>query len=109
MPLGTKGLRQMLGSPGARNFGLGVGAAVLGYLLWPMARQAVRPVVKGAVKGALLLGDRVQELTARAREEMEDLVAEAQFERVRDGMAPEAGTAPLEPGSPAVSEGEQPV
>lgn len=112
MPFGSKGLRQLLDSPGARNFGLGVGAAMLGYLLWPVARRAVRPVFKGAIKGALLLGDRVQELAARAREGLEDLVAEAQFERVREGMGPEAGAAPdapaLEPPAPPQG-GQEPV
>ncbi len=47
------------------------------------ALQLMRPAAVLGIKGLLELGEKTKTLTAYAREEFEDLVAEAQFERMK--------------------------
>jgi hypothetical protein len=47
-------------------------------------RRAARPVVKGAVKGALLLSESMREGAALVREEYGDLLAEVRAERAQE-------------------------
>ncbi|HEY3366985.1 MAG TPA: hypothetical protein VGK74_18185 [Symbiobacteriaceae bacterium] len=54
------------------------------YFLWPAVKEAVRPATKGMVRGAMVAGDRFRYAMSGAKEGLEDLVAEAQFERARD-------------------------
>jgi hypothetical protein len=79
--------RDLLGQPQARGFMWGAGTAMAAYFIWPAVKEAIRPATKGVVRGAMAAGDRFRSAMAGAREGVEDLVAEAQFERMRDGFA----------------------
>lgn len=89
-------MRDVLQEPKSRGFLWGAGAAAAAYVLWPAVREAVRPCAKGMVRGAMVAGDRFRYAMAGAREGLEDVIAEAQFERMRDVAGPEEG-APAEP------------
>lgn len=77
---------EMLEQPQTRGFLWGVGTAMAAYFLWPAMKEAVRPATKGVVRGAMAAGDRFRYAMANAREGLEDIMAEAQFERMRDAM-----------------------
>ena len=81
-------LSNLLQSREAKGFGLGVGAAVLGFLFWPVIKRSARPVTKVVVAGAMAAGDRVRTAVAELKEGLEDVVAEAQFERMKESMEP---------------------
>ena len=76
----------MWGRPQTRGFLWGVGAAMAGYFLWPAIKEAVRPATKGVVRGAMVAGEKFRYAMGNAREGIEDVVAEAQFERMRDAV-----------------------
>lgn len=86
----TRWMREMFGEPQTRGFLWGAGAALAAYFLWPAVREAVRPCAKGVIRGAMVAGDRFRYALATAREGVEDVIAEAQFERLRGAAAPEA-------------------
>jgi hypothetical protein len=67
-----------------------VGATTVG------GRGITRPLAKAAVRGYLAVADTVKEVTAEAREQMSDLIAEVREERkmaaeVNDGATPAPG------------------
>jgi len=73
-----------------------LGAAVVGAILLPSVREKLRPLAVKAVQGVLGLTDQAQGIFSGMREDIEDLVSEAQFERFRDSLdTEEAG--PVEP------------
>lgn len=80
----------MWGEPQTRGFLWGAGTALAAYFLWPAVREAVRPATRGVIRGAMVAGDRFRYAMATAREGLEDVVAEAQFDRMRDVMEPDA-------------------
>lgn len=85
MRLGRMGLSaDWMGQPQTRGFLWGAGTAMAAYFLWPAMREAVRPATKGVVRGAMAAGDRFRYAFSGARESLEDIVAEAQFDRMRD-------------------------
>lgn len=51
-----------------------------GAFVFTTGKAFVRPVAKGAIKGVILLGRKVQELQAEVAEEIMDLKAEAENE-----------------------------
>jgi hypothetical protein len=59
---------------------IGVGAAIAAPIILPAAGSIVRPVAKGLIWGYLAAADKLKELAAETREQMNDLVAEAQAE-----------------------------
>ena len=65
---------------------IGVGAALAAPVILPAAGAVVRPVAKGLIWGVLLAGEKVKELFAVTREQMNDLVAEVRAE-YGDGTA----------------------
>lgn len=79
-------LGRVLRTPQARGFGLGVGVALLGILMLPTARRAVRPLAKGVVKGVLGLAEGAARIVAEAREELQDIVTEVQWERAQEAL-----------------------
>ena len=68
------------------NLGTGlavaVGAAVLGPIVLPALGQALKPVVKGAIKGGIVVYGWGRESLAEMREFAEDTYAEARAEMV---------------------------
>lgn len=85
---GTMGYRvkSLINSPQGRSFMWGVGATLAGLVLIPTSASRVRPLARKAVEGAMVLSDQVQD--AMAREEIEDIVAEARFENFKRSMDP---------------------
>lgn len=87
MRFGRSGwMSDIWGEPQTRGFMWGVGAAMAGYFLWPAVKEAVRPATKGVVRGAMTAGDRFRYAMSGAKERIEDVIAEAQFERMRDAV-----------------------
>lgn len=83
-------MREMVGQPQSRGFMWGVGTAVAAYFLWPAVREVVRPATRGVIRGAMVAGDRFRYAMSNAREGIEDVVAEAQFERMREAVGAQA-------------------
>lgn len=70
------------------SFGWGAGAAVLGFLLLPTLGKSMRPLARKAVEEAMSLNERLQSIFAHAKEEFEDIVAEASFNKLKDMSGP---------------------
>jgi hypothetical protein len=85
---------------------LGVAAALMPDVL-PRIGRALRPMVKGTIRAGYAMAERTREVVEEAREEVEDMMAEARAEH--EHPAPTAGetrrTGPSgnAPGSPASS------
>jgi hypothetical protein len=58
----------------------GVGLVIAAPIVFPVVRNALRPVAKSMIKGYLTVQDTVTEWTAETGEHMSDLVAEAKAE-----------------------------
>ncbi|WP_448382168.1 DUF5132 domain-containing protein [Desulfosoma sp.] len=69
---------------------VGVAVAVVAPVLLPVVGAAVRPILKTAIKGGILLYNKGRELVAEAVESVEDLTAEAKAEMEPKAAAPEA-------------------
>jgi hypothetical protein len=62
-------------------WGLGAGLALS---IAQAGGTGLRPIVKGLVKAAMATSDRIQEMSAEARENLEDLYSEVQSEREQE-------------------------
>lgn len=82
--------KDIWGQPQTRGFIWGAGTAMAAYFLWPAVKEAVRPATKGVVRGAMTAGDRFRYAMSGAKERLEDVIAEAQFERLRDAVGEKA-------------------
>ena len=82
---------------GIGTFALGVGAALVARGLGPAIARGGRPVVRGAVKQALILSQGAQVRAAGVREDLDDLVAEARADlhEQQEQMARAARTRPV--------------
>lgn len=76
---------QMRTNPG-RSAALGVGIALLGVLMLPTVKDKLRPMVQKAFQGIMDLSEQAQGLAVTMREDIEDIVAEAQFEKMKEAM-----------------------
>lgn len=83
---------QMRTSPG-RSAALGVGIALLGALMLPAVKDKLRPMALKAFQGVMDLSEQAQGLVATVREDIEDIVAEAQFEKLKETMMIDEDTA----------------
>jgi hypothetical protein len=81
-----------------RNVALGFGLAVLGMVLYPAVKERVRPMVAKAFEGVMDLADQAQNVMAGMKEDFEDIVSEAQFERFKDMADPGFADADFELG-----------
>jgi hypothetical protein len=74
----------------ATGLAIGIGAAVLAPKLLPVLAEAAKPLVKGAMKGGLLLYEKGKEMAAEAGEVTEDWWAEvkAEMEEEEGGAMP---------------------
>jgi hypothetical protein len=70
-----------------RFFAPSVVVGLLAPFLFPAMRRAARPVAKGVLKGALILGESIKEGAAGAREQITDLLAEVKAEREQEAAA----------------------
>ncbi|WP_051788931.1 hypothetical protein [Pelosinus sp. UFO1] len=85
----TRARRQMshrLKSQSNKNFVYGVGVALLGALLFPTLKESLHPVAMKAMQGVKDLSDQAQGLLSGVREDIEDLVAEAEFEKLKSSI-----------------------
>lgn len=64
----------------------GVGLALAASVLLPVVKNAARPLTAAGIQGINLVGNQVKSGLGYLREEVEDLVAEAQFERFKQSM-----------------------
>ena len=69
---------------GLGSFALGVAAALVAGALGPVIGRRTRPLARGAIKQAIVLGEGARQRAEGLREDWEDLVAEAR-EDVRRG------------------------
>jgi hypothetical protein len=81
-----------------RSFAMGLGLAVLGMMLYPTLKNKVRPMVAKAFEGVMDLADQAQHVVANVREDFEDIVSEAQFERFKSMAGPDFAEADFELG-----------
>ena len=75
-----------LKSPGNKNFAYGVGVALLGALLFPTLKESLHPIAIKAMQGIKDLSGQAQGLLSGVREDIEDLVAEAEFEKLKSSI-----------------------
>lgn len=59
---------------------IGLGAAILAPIVLPLAAAVVKPVLKGGIKAGLLVYEKGKVYVEEARENIEDLAAEAKSE-----------------------------
>lgn len=77
-----------------------LGTAALGILLLPSVREKIRPLAIKTVQGIMGLSEQAQGLFSGVREDLEDIVSEAQFEQFKqsiDGAIEETVPEPTEP------------
>lgn len=63
-----------------------LGALVVGTLLLPSVREKFRPLAVKTAQGIMELSEQVQGLFSGVKEDIEDLVSEAQFEKLRQSI-----------------------
>ncbi|MDN5940697.1 MAG: DUF5132 domain-containing protein [Nitrospira sp.] len=68
---------------------VGVGIALVAPTVLPAVGAAIRPLLKEAIKGGLLLYDTVKESVAEAGEQVNDMVAEVRAEAEEGDGSPE--------------------
>jgi len=62
---------------------IGAALTAAAAALVPIARSTLKPIALTGLQGALGLADRAKYALQVARDEMEDIIAEAQFERMK--------------------------
>ena len=69
---------------------VGLGAMILAPVVLPVVGEVAKPVVKAAIKGGLILAEKVKVTVAEVKETMEDITAEAKAELAPAGVEGEA-------------------
>ncbi|MCL6582753.1 MAG: DUF5132 domain-containing protein [bacterium] len=59
---------------------VGAGVALVAPVILPLVGHLLRPVVKSAIKGGMIISGKVREMAAEASEQISDLVAEVRAE-----------------------------
>jgi len=62
------------------SLAIGVGVAVVGPILIPVASSMLKPLAKATIKGGIVLYDKSREKLEEGKEIIEDLVAEVKSE-----------------------------
>lgn len=70
-----------------RSFGWGVSAAVIGLLFLPSLGKSMRGFARKAMEETMDITDRFQGIFTQVKEEFEDIVAEANFNRLKDTVS----------------------
>lgn len=76
-----------------RSFSYGVGAALLGLTVLPTLGKSLRPLASKTMEEFMGVFDNAQGMFSQAREELEDIVAEANFNKMKNSMGNDAGKA----------------
>jgi exonuclease VII small subunit len=74
---------------------VGAALAVAASALLPIAKSTLKPLAQSGLQGAMGLVNRAKYALQVAREEVEDIIAEAQFERMKKQIDQEIAS--LEP------------
>jgi len=82
---------------GLSTFALGVGAALVASAAGPPLGRRLRPLVRGAIKQVIIVGQGAQVRAAGLREDLEDLVEEAREDASRAHRNEPAGPRIVEP------------
>ena len=69
--------------PRVNNFLRGVGIATVGMLLAPSTARVIRPLIVKAVKGAMTATDEIRSIFTDAKEDIEDIFAEAKWDSAK--------------------------
>lgn len=69
-----------------RDMSVWLGAIAIGALLLPGVRDQLRPLAVTATNGMMDLAERVQGMFSGIRENIEDLVSEAEFEKLKHSI-----------------------
>ncbi len=63
-----------------------LGAAAIGAILVPGVREKLRPIAVKAVQGVMGLSDQAQGFISGIKEDIEDIVSEVQFEKIKQSL-----------------------
>jgi hypothetical protein len=88
-----------------KSFFAGAALGIVAAKLLPVVKQAARPVARGLIAGAVDLGYKTRTMAAQAREEIDNMVAEARYEHDQRAQGP--GLPLPEPGAGASQVSEQ--
>jgi len=72
-----------------RSFGWGMGAAILGLMLLPSLGKSIRSLTGKALEGTMDISERAQGIFDLAKEEFEDIMAEAKFNKIKESVTNE--------------------
>jgi hypothetical protein len=81
----------------AEKWIVGAALAFAATTLLPIARQTLRPLAVSGIQGAMGLLDKAKSAAQVMKEEVEDIVAEAKFERMKKQMDREIALSDHEP------------
>ncbi|MEL7564035.1 MAG: hypothetical protein AAGU27_04060 [Dehalobacterium sp.] len=77
--------RRIFDSKGG-TFAAGFGSGVLTTMLLPSVVKSFRPAVVAALQGLMSVSDQLKETTSSFRENLEDIISEAQFDRIKNDI-----------------------
>jgi hypothetical protein len=69
---------------------IGIGAALAAPVILPVAGAVVKPLAKGLIWGYLAASDKLKEVMAETREQMNDIIAETKAEYADGSGVPAA-------------------
>ncbi|HAG10215.1 MAG TPA: hypothetical protein DCK76_02225 [Desulfotomaculum sp.] len=75
---------ELMNSREGRGFKCGLSTAILALLFLPSVAKSLKPVTKWALKETMEVSERVQGIISNLKEDVEDILAEAQFERSKN-------------------------
>lgn len=74
---------------------VGAALAVAAATLLPIFRKTLKPLAETGLQGAAAIPDKIKYALQVARDEVEDIIAEAQFERMKKRLDAEIASEPL--------------
>lgn len=95
----TRRMTHRLKTGDGKNALYGLGAIALAAMLIPGVKDALKPLVGKVMSGVNELSEQAQGLISSVKEDMEDMVAEAEFEKLKQAIDHEVaeGETPHEP------------
>lgn len=81
-----RNLRQTLSSPEGKSFFYGAGSVLLLLLLLPALKDKTRKLLVALIQGTAKLSEQASELVEGIKEDLEDIIAEAQFENIKKSI-----------------------
>ena len=75
---------ELMNSREGRGFKWGLSTAILALVFLPSVAKSLKPVTKWALKETMEVSERMQGIISNLKEDVEDILAEAQFERSKN-------------------------